>query len=769
MLKITIGFFLGIALFLQLGDLPDYPFLLFPFFCLIFTRSRTLNLIAFIAIGFLWTWFRAELILSNDLHRELEGELIEVTGKVASLPERTQFGQRFKFKIEEPISFNNQTYQLPKLIQLTWNQFENNLEPGQTLNCYIKLKRPYGFFNLGTFDYEFYLFHQAIRATGYVVAKKSCQVLSKDNDFSIDYLRYKLKNSFLNKFSQGNELKNLIVALMIGDKSLITAEQWKVLQQTGTSHLLAISGLHIGLVFTFGYFVANYLFRLLPFLIVRVPAQRIALLAGLVFAIFYSALAGFALPTQRALIMLCLSVLSIWNYNSISIRRLFSTSLLFIFLLDPFAINTPSFWLSFTAVGFIIYGMSYRVKPEGIWWAWGRAQWLIMIGLMPMALFWFQMISEFSFVANIIAIPIVSFCVVPLILIYAIVDLVQPELSGYILSLIDISMSLLWSFLEFIYSFPKFELSVSSPSLITTIISLIAVLWFLLPGGFPAKTLAFLLLSPLFFSTVDKPKNNDVWLHILDVGQGTAVIVQTANQTMLYDTGAKFSDRFNAGSAVVVPVLQTLGVSKVDKLIISHADNDHIGGLASVLEGIQVDEVLFNGKFNQKEQKLWKHSDCTYRQSWKKDGIDFTILHPKNITGLGSLSKNQSSCVVQINTDSLKILLPGDIDYKIELKLLEQYSNTLQSDILLVPHHGSKTSSSEPFIDVIKPKYALITNGYRNRFGFPKQVIMSRYQKRGVQAISTVDSGMLSFKLTNNELNISQYRAEHRRFWHTIP
>lgn len=761
----AISFFLGILILMQFQFLPSQWYLCLIPLILFLLFSKRFIFLSFILFGFFWAWFRAELVLNDQLHPSLEGKAITVVGEILSLPEETSFGRRFVFDITEDIIHKKHSYTSPGKVRLSWWSPGIDLQPGQIWQCQVKLKRPVGFSNPGGFDYEFWLFHQGIRAYGYVKGH-SCELQASSKFISMQNLRYHIRQYLSSSMSDQGTLA-LMLALLIGDRSLLSTEQWQVLQQTGTSHLLAISGLHIGLVFGLVLFCSRLLLRVSSRSLERMPVSRSSLYLGLLAAAFYAALAGFSLPTQRALIMLSISVVALLRYQSLSISKLISVSLVLILIIDPFAILTAGFWLSFMAVCIILFGMCYRVQAKGLWWQWGRVQYLITIALFPLVFFWFQVQAPLGFVANIIAIPIVSFAVVPFLLIYAVFINCLPQLAEASLRVSEAGLHLTWGYLVYLSQFKVLPLPLASPNVISTMLAMLGVVWFLLPRGFPAKYLSLIFLLPLFFSPAKRPEDDSIWLHVLDVGQGLAIVLQTADKVMVYDTGPKYSGEFNAGSAVIVPFLRQLGIQQIDKIVISHGDNDHIGGLNGVLASMPVKVVLSHQPLDKYASDV-HHQPCNQQQSWQWENVTFEILHPYSMHDLSLLDRNQSSCVLKISAFDKSVLLTGDIDWKVEQQLLDKFAEQLESNILIVPHHGSLSSSSESFIRQVAPQYAIIASGYRNRFGFPKQVIIERYEKRDVTLLNTANNGMISFTLANDTLFYSAHRASHRRFWHTV-
>lgn len=761
-------FFFGILLLLQFHKLPGlWLFCLIPLFLFLFYRfkvkfSFALILTGFLC-GFLWALFRAEFILSQGLEKGLEGQKFIIQGVVVSLPEIKQHSSRFIFDVDQIKDETGQSIQRPGRVRLSWYRTREKIAPGETWQFKVKLKRPYGFMNPGGFDYEYWLFHQNIRATGYIVKGAENQFLDKQTHLSVNVFRYRLKQQIeplLRKYASGG----LITGLILGDRSGMQQHQWEVLRNTGTSHLLAISGLHIGFIFALVFFLTKHIVSMQTRLLLYFPASYPAMILGLVAALFYAALAGFSLPTQRALIMLFCAVSVNLAGKQLPFTSILAMAFLFVLILDPFSILTPGFYLSFMAVGIILYGMSHRMGLPGLWWRWGRVQTIVALGLFPLTVFWFQSIAWLSIPANLIAIPVVSIFIVPLSLLATVCSFISTELSSMLFQFVDFIFQALWYFLQYLSQFNVVDWNGTTPGIPALVFALLGMAILFMPQGLPGRPLGLVCLLPLFFTQAERPRESEFWATFLDVGQGLSVFIETRNHSLLYDTGARFSPDFDLGQAVVVPFLLKNGISSLDRVIISHGDNDHVGGLDSVLDRIPVAELL--ASFNLQSRNITA-SRCLAGQHWRWDGIEFEILHPGMDRDFSD--ENNASCVLKISEGQSSLLLTGDIEKKTEISLVQQIPNKLSSKVLLVPHHGSKTSSTSRFIDHVRPDIAVIASGYRNRFGLPKKVIMQRYRERGIDTFITAQSGAIRMLFDDMGVAVTELRETHRRFWHTIP
>jgi len=768
----TIAFLIGIVIFLRVSTLPSLWLLVFsPFALLVLFANPKLKpsckyilvVSCSIICGFLWALLRADSILSNKLERTIEGETVVVTGQVVSLPEILDSGIRFEFRIDEMKSQTGVILKTPGKVRLGWYRENIDIKPGEQWRLHVRLKRPYGFSNPGGFDYEAWLFQHRIRATGYVRNKEQNSLLYSASNFSINHQRYLLRD-LINKTHIANSEKAFLSALSLGDRSKISANDWQTLMHTGTNHLIAISGLHIGLVAGLFFILGRWVWAFSGSLPLLLACQRFAALSGLSGALMYAAMAGFSIPTQRALVMVSVWMLSLFFNRRFASSDVIAISLLAVLIIDPFAAMDVGFWLSFIAILIIAYGMTCRVHTNSsawrnAWWKWGRVQYLVAVGLFPMLVLWFQQYPLVGILANIIAVPYISLIVVPLVLIGIVLLFFVSPVGEFVLQLAAHALWWLWPFLEYLSGL-KFTLwQTSSPSSLTFISGMVGILIFLMPKDIPARWIGMFWLFPLFLPHSESPETGDFWLSQLDVGQGLATVIQTQNHSLIYDTGDRFSEKFNAGAAVIIPFLKHHGIQHPDLLMISHGDRDHIGGAKALLAKYPEIHVLTSID----EKIVHPNVDkCIEGQRWQWDRVNFEILsptHSENYLG------NNSSCVLKISNDQYSVLLTGDIEQALESRLIRTMPDKLSVNVMIVPHHGSKTSSSLAFIDVVSPEIVVFPLGYRNRFGFPKQDIISRYESRQVKMLNTARDGALLFRFEEAEMIVSRYRYENRRFW----
>ncbi len=738
---ICLAFLIGVILLHQHTSLPNSLWALFLVPLLFVARYKKLRFLAITGCGYLWALLSVSVFWGHSLSPELEGQDLEIIGVVDSLVVSEDRRVRFDISVQTAKS-QNKVVTLPKRIRLSWYQNAPDLKLGDVWQLVVRLKKPRGFMTPGAFDYQRWVFTQKIGAQGYVRSHVNNRKLTgSEGGFSASSVRQRIADEIL---LHAKDLKHeaIIAALSIGDRQSMSGEQWRVLLNTGTNHLMAISGLHIGFIAGVCFVIGRWFWRRSVVLVNVAPAQKAAAVFAIIGAVYYSFLAGFSIPTQRAMIMVIVVMLSYIHLKRRSPSVTLAIALFLVVLWDPLAVLSANFWLSFCAVAILMYGLVGRLGGAGLWWKWGRAQWLLSIGLFPLLLFTFQQASIVSPFANIVAVPWVGLIVVPLSLLSSSAAALGLSFSGFLFQMADYSFELIWSFLVILADLSWVQWSYPEHPLWISLMAVMGVTLLLAPRGLPIRALGFIWLLPLVSFQVDKPKEGELLFTLLDVGQGLSAVVQTRNHILVYDVGPKFSDSFDAGRAVVVPYLtRHLGVSGIDKLMIGHGDNDHIGGVSSVTNLLEVDEIITSvpdelGKFNPRM--------CLRGERWHWDGVDFEILHPDaQFRG----SDNDLSCVLSIKTATASILITGDIEKGAEHYLVTHQIDKLDADILVVPHHGSLTSSGRAFIDAVLPSVALFSVGYRNRFGFPKEDVVRRYQSRGIDFFDTATHGAISFKI----------------------
>jgi competence protein ComEC len=507
--------------------------------------------------------------------------------------------------------------------------------------------------------------------------------------------------------------------------------------------------------------MAFWFWRSRPKLMLRVPAQKIAVIAGMFSALAYALIAGFSVPTQRTFYMLATVAVFLWAGRMSSPSRVLCAALLVVTLADPWAVLSPGFWLSFGAVGALMYVSAGRA---------GKIHWLrqlastqtaITLLMAPLLLVLFQQVSLVSPVANAIAIPIVSFIVTPLTLLGTL-----PPLEFCLLPAHKV-MEWCMVFLHWTSQMPGAVWQGHAPPAWAMLLGVFGMLWLLAPRGVPARWLGVVWALPMFLLLPDKPAQGELWLNVLDVGQGLSVVAQTQNHSLLYDTGPSYDEESDAGKRIVVPYLRAAGIHQLDGLIVTHADSDHAGGAISVLQTVPTGWMLSS---LEPDSEIHKYSNkskrCDVGQKWDWDGVTFEIMHP-TADNLDDESRkiNNNGCVLKLTSAQGSALLTADIEQLAEAELLEREAN-LKADVVVAPHHGSKTSSTQEFIEAVGADYVIFTVGYRNRFGHPKEEVVQRYVDLQTDIYRSDQNGAVLVKFDGSKkMNIKTWRQHEPRYW----
>lgn len=747
--------------------------------------------------GILWVSLRADLILQDDLPSELEGKDIVVQGHIANIPERTDFGLRFLFDVAYA-EWDEIIVCVPHRIQLSLRSDHSKTmmdvtalpRAGESWRLRIRLKRPHGFQNPGGFDYEAYLFRQRIRARGYVRTDQTPQRIAmpapnvlRAAEYAIAGLRQNIGERIRQSIAD-NEYAGIIIALVNGDNRAITDAQWRVLRRTGTLHLVAISGLHVSLIAGLAFFIARYFWSLPGFTVLRIPAPIFAALCALVAATGYAILSGFVIPTQRALIMLTVGMGAVLLRRRFPPSQLIAIALFLVLLYDPLSVMATGFWLSFAAVTVIIFTVHKPANSQSPWRKWGYLQFAIAVGMLPLMLLLFQQVSLVAPIANTIAVPVFSLLIVPLSLAGVVAHaLLLSSIASLCFQFDGWLLQQLWQVLNALSELNYALWVQHRPALWAATCAVFGAALLLAPRGVPARWIGAVWMLPLFLLRPSGPQTGEVWFTLLDVGQGLSAIVRTENYVLVYDTGPRFSSSFDTGEAVVVPYLRAQGIRRIDMLLLSHGDNDHIGGAESVLRALPVKTVLSNVTLGDVIAQ-----PCRRGHQWKADHVEFEILSPviqkefvqpagagpqtasgrkkRSNRGRKRPRDNDLSCVLMIRGPYGNILLPGDIEAFGEYNLVKYNGSKLAATVLVAPHHGSKTSSTDKFISAVRPAYILIPAGYRNRYRHPHANVVARYADIGAASYDSATQGAIEMRLIAGGVELIAYRQAHQRYWY---
>lgn len=780
-------------------------------------------------LSFGTTGWRSVSFSQTAMNPALEGIDLDVVGVVSAMPQRLDTGLRFRFEVEAAHQ-DNQAVVLPPRILLSWYKRDwhddagtlvdplgsGTLTPkaGERWQLTVRLKAPHGNANPHGFDYELWAWEQGVQATGYVrdskrlVPPKRLGQLSLADSAGLAYWVQRARQATRDavferlgvRLGQADERASagVIAALITGDQNAIERADWDIFRATGTAHLMSISGLHITM---FAWMAALLIGRLwrqsaraqsqwLQRLCLRLPASQAAVVGGLLLATLYAWFSGWGVPAQR----------TVWMLATVTLLRLlglrwpwYVTWLLaaaVVLTVDPWALLSAGFWLSFIAVAVLFASDNQSAHTEGeppkpMGWKktlmklWGllREQWVITLALAPLTLLFFQQVSLVGLLANALAIPMVTLLITPLAMLGALI----PALWDIAAS----SITWLGTVLKGLAALPFAVYSAAAApwawSALAAVGGVLLVLPLNLKKRFMAIALGLLFMMPALVWQPSRPAVGEFELLAIDIGQGNAVLIQTANHSLLYDAGPRFSKESDAGHRTVVPLLRALGV-RLDALMLSHRDSDHTGG-AKAVHAAQPQARIMTSALLPKDRMdmgLPSHvplEPCMAGQSWHWDGVRFEVLHPQPAqlavasAGGKEIKPNTLSCVLKIsNSDALNpqaALLVGDIELAQENELVNTYADQqLAATVLLVPHHGSKTSSGDAFLEAVKPKWAIVQAGYRNRFAHPRPEVMSRYTERNIQTVLSPACGAALWRSNQPDGVLCQRRAQQRYWTH---
>ena len=763
-------------------------------------------------LGFAWNARYADNRLENILPIELEGKEFSLEGRVAAIPQSNSSGAKFAFEVDRAIAGKEIIQHFPKRIYLSWQPAWRNPQeipeviPGQRWKLKTKLKRPYGSLNPYTFDFERWSFHQDFGASGSV---RSGELLMNrdiawlDFELRMELARWHLRKKIQSMLPGDARYVGVLIALVMGDQNAINQDDWQVFNATGIGHLISISGLHVTMLAGVGASLATFIWRRRTWPLIA-PVSKVAAVSGFATAFIYAWLAGFQIPAQRTMYMVGVVAFALWTGRNPRSFDIWWWALAFVLLIDPMAPYTPGFWLSFGAVAAILYAMGDSQGLLGIptgkelevHWMQRvfqalreacRVQAVVTLALLPFTLFWFYQVSIVSPIANAFAIPLVSYIVTPL----AIAGALLPEfISPYLLLPAHGSMEYLANTLEWMAGWSWSVVWSRQPEWWMLLLSGCGIIYAIRPGDigetWKGRLLAITLSAPLFFwpSQFNAHLNQGEFRAIvLDIGQGTAVLIETANRRLLYDTGPIQGKKDDAGQRVILPYLRGRGISQIDRMVISHSDSDHIGGAASLLKQIQFGSMMgslpsANPLLQNLQARKIPALPCRFGQRWEWDGVEFVIWHPHEETVFAEQypgKPNEMSCVLEVRNQQSSLWLTGDVERQGEAEITERLDKKMLQEIgdreliFMAPHHGSKTSSSLALLKRLEPNQAFAQNGYRNRYGHPHPDVIARYLGLGIPFYQTPQTGAQTWLFKSNEKSKMRFlRDEARRLWHRL-
>ncbi len=761
MINIAAAMILGSIAVFYGGIVPDSYWLSFlPMLLLLAFCNRGYRFPILLAAAYLWAGFNIQQALDLRLAADSDNRILKVEGIVADIPERRPDSIRFLFR---PVSIADYPYALPKLIRLSWYHSERVLRAGERWQLRVKLKFPRGYQNPGGFDYERWLFVKRIGASGYVKASKINRLLKPPVPWNIDQWRSRIGQGPA-RYCADCSTTGLIKALTIGYRADIPNRHRKLLQDTGTAHLLAISGLHIGLISALFFYLGRGLWQFGGY---RFGINRLQFAASLGFGagLIYAALAGFSLPTVRALIMLTVVFLALSFRSGVNLLNSIAIAVVVILIFDPLAVGSASLWLSVSALLIIAFAQyllvhqSSRLKQIVI------VQLLFSLLFIPVSIVLFDQLNPASFFANIVAIPLVSLIIVPFALLASLLAEFDWFFAHWLFIAVDKLLDLLLGYLEILLdsglsAYPAGDIPFALLGL-----SAVGLLTILMPAGFPAKKAAALLIVLPFVWQRPEIAQGAYRLSVLDVGMGTSAVIQTKNHSLIYDFGPGNANGFSAAQWVLLPYLRQQGIGQTDLMIISHVDADHSGGFNSYLDNFEPARLI-SGTPHEVEKKFalpMPVQSCHQYSPWRWDGVDFEFLSPAGTVALES--SNSRSCVLKVSGYHAS-LLSGDIEAEQELLLSITMPDKLKASVLLVPHHGSTTSSTPQFLRRVNPEISIFTVGRNNRWGFPKAKVLEAYRAIDSQVYRTDQHGAITVSSSSENLSVDGHRQFNSKLWH---
>jgi len=797
----------GVAGCLHLPVLPDWRVfaVLLPVSMLAWGVRWRPRVLGPLLCGFALAGLHAGSALADRLPHALEGPELVASGTVVGLPQREAGRVRFRFRVDDDAE------QAPalrgRLLQLSWYSDHapsvdpsharlspgasrawlgsTGLAPGQRWRFRLRLRTPHGLRNPGTRDSERRALAQRIAATGYVRDPELARMLAPSR--GIDAWRDHMGERIADSVESGSS--RFVRALALGDTRALDGDDWQVLRAAGLTHLIAISGFHVGLVAGFFALLAKAGWWLFPRLGRHLPRPQAAAMAAMLGALGYAVVAGFALPTLRTALMIAVLVLARLLRRVQRTSDALALAAIAMLLVDPLAVLSAGFWLSFAGVAWLLWCLPTTPARSlrGVVHGFVDAQAVATIGLLPIAVVLFGQASAAGPLANLVAIPWWSLVVVPLSLLGTALEAMHAGAGSWPWQWAAWAFDLSWPLFEWLAQTPLALFWLPSPAWFALPLALAGGFWLLLPRGVAGKPLALLLWLPLLWPQRGLPAPGSVELMVLDVGQGLSVLVRTARHTLLYDMGAAHAGGFDAGAQVVVPALRALGVRRLDGAVVSHGDNDHAGGFAGVARVFPPEWMAMppgmaasSGHVEPSHARLLPGAAehglalqtpaarvrrCIAGQHWTWDGVDFRFLHPARFF---PYLDNESSCVLRVEAHGHVALLPGDIGEVVERMLVHEKAWLLEADVVLVPHHGSGSGSEPGFVVATGARWALVSAGYRNRFGHPKPEVVARWREAGAEVVGTAESGAQRVVLEEAGVEIVGERELRRRLWDSV-
>ena len=724
-------------------------------------RFQRLRPIAAVALGFAWCAWRADIALEARLPAELEGRDLDVVGVVDELPLERPEATRATLHIERA-SLDGIDISLRGRMRVAWYDAPPGaLEPCSRWQLHVRVKRPRGLVNPGGFDAERSALERGIVATGYV-RDDGPNAHVGENAPCIDGLRARLAREIEQRIPAPHDAA-LVRAFAIGDTRGLDENDWEIARINGVPHLIAISGFHVGVAAGLGALFVRLIALLFPRLTLRVPLAVGAIPAALVAAIAYGALAGGSLPTVRTVLMISAVALARIGRRAGSGAQSLALAMVTILLIDPLAVLSAGFWLSFVGVAFLMLCLVRRNGILGFVRELTVGQLVMSLSLLPLTVWFFGEASLVGALSNLVAVPFVSFVIVPLCLVAVLALLTVPPLATPLLHAAAACAHAQWFLLERMAALPGAHWYLPEAGIGALVLAMLGATWLLAPRGVPARSLGLLLFLPLLVPPREVIDDGAFETVFIDVGQGLSVLVRTREHVLLYDAGARYPSEFDLGKAAVLPTLRALGVARLDRIVISHGDNDHAGGAPAIAHEFP-DAERIGGEPERSGIAL---RQCLAGESWDWNGVHFRLLAPAPET-LGPADPrgdNDRSCVLLVEGTGGRLLLPGDISSRVEPRIASQIAAGTPL-VLGVAHHGSRTSSGAAFIAAVQPVLAIASAGWRSRYGHPHPEVIERFQAANVALLNTAAQGALTVEFPAAGQPVVHAERERRhRYW----
>jgi len=731
-----------------------------PLLLFLFRFCPTYRFVCLLAVGFLWTNVALHGQLAQRLVDGFDNRGVFLVGTVADLPRVD--GDRVSLQLDK-INIESYPAAMPRRISLNWYQSKQLPMAGERWQFLVRLRQPRGQLNPAGFDYEAWQFVQGIDARGYVLDSKLNRRLAPASPVSIGGLRQRLAAN-IERDCEACRHSGLIKALAVGFRGDIDPASRQLLQSTGTAHLLAISGLHIAMVAVLLFGAGRYIWRFWVVYSITINRREMASLFALGGAIAYAAMAGFSLPTLRALIMLAVVLIGQQLHNKINLLQSISLALVVVLIFDPLAVGSASFWLSFGALLTIAYVQFRLPRRMSGWRQLLILQFYFTLLFAPLGVFIFGQVNVSALPANLIAIPLLSLLILPLVLIACLLSTVWSAGASLAFSLADRLLGYLFDYFDILLAAGLRPRFVDDYPALLLLLALCATLLLLLPRLRALGIAAFAIMVVVLCWQPARLKPGEFELLVLDVGMGSSMLLRTSHHSLVYDFGPGRNDRFNAARRALLPVMQRLGLDEADLLVVSHVDQDHSGGLHSLIGSYRPTQLLSGTPRELHARFALQHRvrSCHDYPDWRWDGVSFSFLNATDDSV--KQTTNDRSCILLVSGHH-RVLLPGDIEALQESRLVESFGEELRADVLLAPHHGSGTSSSQPFIDRVRPSEVVFTLSRKNRWGFPDEAVISRYRAIDARLHRSDEDGAIRFYSKAGALRVTSLRRPPRRSW----